>query len=167
MAAPVVWVFARKEILWPVAGSAANRRAGVSHHALAEPIAISSPVFAWKAVRDETGGMSRDRCVVVLRLRRRSGTACATCVHGGAMIDAYCELQQLGYFGRLGLGLLFKIMREEVRRFPVLRRDRPADPPGTTTRRRDTHPNPTRLRPTLVHPPTPPPSHRPLAPPER
>src|SRR5439155_8827042 len=46
----------------------------------------------------------------------------------------------------------------------VDRRDRPADPPGTTTHRRDTHPDPAHLRPTLVGPPPTPPSHRPLAP---
>ncbi|MFI6298339.1 hypothetical protein ACIBEJ_42580 [Nonomuraea sp. NPDC050790] len=35
-------------------------------------------------------------------------------------MDAYRELQQFGHFDQLGLKLLFKLMREEVRRFPVL-----------------------------------------------
>jgi hypothetical protein len=39
----------------------------------------------------------------------------------GAIIDAYRELQQLGHFGQRGLELLFRPMREEVQRFPVLR----------------------------------------------
>ncbi|MEU7691048.1 hypothetical protein [Microbispora hainanensis] len=35
-------------------------------------------------------------------------------------MDAYRELQQFGHFGQLGLEVVFRLMREEVRRFPVL-----------------------------------------------
>lgn len=38
----------------------------------------------------------------------------------GPIIDAYNELQQLHHLGQAGLALLFKIAKEEVRRFPVL-----------------------------------------------
>src|SRR5262249_32514374 len=107
MAAPVGWVFAWKGSRSRCRGSAANRRRS-------------------RLVR---------RCSLGRRSwERQAGPGCGSSsspdefryslpdlVHGGAMIDAYCELQQLGHFGRLGLGLLFKIMREEVQRFPVLR----------------------------------------------
>ncbi|HEY5845124.1 MAG TPA: hypothetical protein VIU87_27350, partial [Mycobacterium sp.] len=39
----------------------------------------------------------------------------------GGTVDAYAELNCSGQFGELGLKLLFKLMREEVGRFPVLR----------------------------------------------
>lgn len=37
------------------------------------------------------------------------------------IIDAYRELQELGHFDQGGLGLLFRLMREEVQRVPVLK----------------------------------------------
>jgi hypothetical protein len=68
--------------------------------------------LSWRTIRR----IARAWSLAVNRARRGP----AIPLHEGAVIDAYRELQKLGHFGQLGLKLLFRLVREEVRRFPVL-----------------------------------------------